>query len=184
MKAFSLLVMILLWGLPVFGAYAGSDGYRLHQGDVVQISVWGEASLQKDARVLPDGSISFPLAGRLMVADLTSTEVEKLIAEKLKAYFPEPQVTVVVTGIDGMRAFILGKVLKPGPIQIIGPITVLQALSMAGGLDKFAELDAVKILRTEGSTQKVMPIHYNKLMQGQELDANVQLQPGDTILVP
>jgi polysaccharide export outer membrane protein len=89
-----------------------------------------------------------------------------------------------VTGIDGARAYILGKVLKPGPIQMIGPTTVLQALSMAGGLDKFAEPDGIKVLRLDSSTQKIMPVHYNQLLQGKDLETNLQLLPGDTILVP
>jgi polysaccharide export outer membrane protein len=181
---FSVIAFLFFCMASLNAAHAVENGYRLRQGDTVQISVWGEASLQKEARVLPDGSISFPLAGRVMVADLTSTDVEKQITEKLKAYFPEPQVTVVVTGIEGTRAYILGKVLKPGPIQIIGPITVLQALSMAGGLDKFAEADSIKVLRADASGQKTLPVHYNKLLQGSELETNIQLQTGDTILVP
>lgn len=184
LKTFSLFSVVVLWVLSTVAAVAATEGYRLRQGDIVQISVWGETSLQKDARVLPDGSISFPLAGRIQAVDMTSTEVEKLIVEKLKAYFPEPQVTVMVTGTDGSRAYILGKVLKPGPIMMIGPTTVLQALSMAGGLDKFAEPDGIKVLRADTAAQKVIPLHYNQLLQGKELESNIQLQPGDTILVP
>lgn len=181
------LMFIFLWlaHLPLAQAGNDSEPYRLRQGDGVMVSVWGEASLTKEIRVLPDGSITFPLAGRVDVANLTTPEVEKRITEKLKAFLPEPQVTVVVTSTEGSRAYILGKVLKPGPILITGPITVLQALSMAGGLDKFANLSAVKILRTKAdNSQEVLAVHYDQLLQGQDLTSNVLLQPGDTIVVP
>ena len=181
------LMFICLWLTHLPLALAGNDGgpYRLHQGDGVLISVWGEASLNKEVRVLPDGSITFPLAGRVDVVSLTTPEVEKRITEKLKAFLPEPQVTVVVTSTEGYRAYILGKVLKPGPIPITGPITVLQALSMAGGLDKFADLGGVKILRVKAdNSQEVLAVHYDRLLQGQDLGSNVMLQSGDTIVVP
>lgn len=175
--------------IPFFGVSHTSsvmaDSYRLQPGDVVQISVWGEASLNKEVRVLPDGSTTFPLAGRVEVANMATPDVEKRITEKLKAYFPDPQVTVVVVSTEGSRAFVVGKVLKPGPVLLSSPTTVLQALSMAGGLDKFADMGAVKIIRTQSdNTQAVLPVHYDKLLQGAELKDNVQLQAGDTILVP
>jgi polysaccharide biosynthesis/export protein len=185
-KPFSLLAFVFLWltHLPVALA-ENADLYRLHHGDAVQISVWAEASLNKEVRVLPDGSITFPLAGRVEVANLTTPEAEKRITEKLKAFLPEPQVTVVVIATEGTRVYILGKVLKPGPILLTGPMTVLQALSMAGGLDKFANLSSVKILRTKAdNSQEVLAVNYDRLLQGQDLQTNYQLQSGDTILVP
>jgi polysaccharide export outer membrane protein len=185
-KPFILIAFVFLWLTHMSVCMAESvDAYRLRQGDGVLVSVWGEAALNKEVRVLPDGSITFPLAGRVEVANLTTPEVEKRITEKLKVFLPEPQVTVVVTSTEGTKAYILGKVLKPGPILITGPITVLQALSMAGGLDKFADLGAVKILRLKAdNSQEVVPVHYDKLIQGQDLGSNVLLQSGDTIVVP
>ena len=114
--------------------------YRLLQGDSLLISVWGEETLQlKEIKVLPDGSISFPLAGRMDVSGLTTSEVESLVSEKLKAFLPDPQVTVIVTGIEGNRVYVVGKVSKPGPILLSSPLSVLQALSLAGLFDKFAD---------------------------------------------
>ena len=186
MKRMYFISMFFLGLLQAAHVFADSgEIYLLQQGDGVLISVWGEASLNKEVRVLPDGSISFPLAGRLEVANLTSPEIEKQLTEKLKTYLPEPQVTVVITSTDGSKAYVVGKVIKPGPIPITGPLTVLQALSMAGGLDKFADLGGVKILRTKSDKrQEVLPVNYDKLLLGQELSSNVQLQSGDTIIVP
>lgn len=187
MKQFHLFAFVFFCVMQPLMASAenAAEMYRLHQGDGLLVSVWGEASLSKEVRVLPDGSITFPLAGRIEVANLTTLDVEKGITEKLKGYFPEPQVTVVVISTEGSRAYILGKVLKPGPVPLAGPMTVLQALSMAGGLDKFADLGAVKILRAkvEGG-QNVLEVNYDRLLRGQSLESNVLLQPGDTIVVP
>ena len=122
------------------------DIYRLRQGDSVQVSVWREDALQKQVMVLPDGSVTLPLAGRVEVAGLSTPEVEQLVATKLKAYLPEPIVTVVIAGIDGNRAYVLGKVLHPGVLAISGPLTVLQAISMVGGFDKFADESGIKVI--------------------------------------
>jgi len=165
--------------LLVTSAFA-ADTYKIKEGDALQISVWGEETLQKEVKVLPDGSISFPLAGRVDVVDATAAEVEKRVTEKLKTYLPDPQVTVIVSNIEGNRVFVLGKVTKPGPVLMTGPMTVMQALSLAGGLDKFAEPGSIKVLRG----QNVMMVDYNAIMRGQNLGSNVVLKTGDTVLVP
>jgi polysaccharide biosynthesis/export protein len=163
---------------------AESNAYKLNQGDSVLISVWGEDTLQKEVRVLPDGSISFPLVGRIEVANTTAPDVEKKITDKLKKYLSDPQVTVLISNIEGNRIYIIGKVSRPGPIVLTGPMTVLQALSFAGGLDKFADLGEIKVLREGPKGQAAIPINYNKLINGQNLDSNILLHTGDTILVP
>jgi polysaccharide export outer membrane protein len=171
--------------LFVFSATTfAADDYTINPGDALQISVWGEESLQKEVKVLPDGSISFPLAGRVVVSNIGTVEVEKRITEKLKSFLPDPQVTVVVSNVDGNRAYVIGKVLKPGPIFITSPITVIQALSLAGGIDKFAEADSIKVLRKTDNGQTTITVDYNKLIKGQDLGSNVLLNTGDTVLVP
>ena len=176
----SLFIAVIAFSTSAFSA----DAYKLNQGDALQISVWGEETLQKEVKVLPDGSISFPLAGRVEVAGNTTTEVEKLVTDKLKTYLPDPQVTVIVSNIEGNRAYILGKVLRTGPILLASPMTVLQALSLAGGLDKFADLDQIKVLRSVSGKQIVIPVNYDRLIKGQNLESNILLSTGDTILVP
>jgi len=162
-----------------------SQTYRLRQGDLIQVSVWGEDKQQKESLVLPDGSITYPLAGRVEVVGLTSVEAEKKIADKLKAYIPDPQVTVVISNIAGNLTFVVGKVVKPGQVFMTGPMTVLDALSVAGGLDKFADHNSIKVLRkTPQGGQKVIPVYYDRLIRGEALESNITLIPGDTILVP
>lgn len=161
-----------------------NTAYKLNQGDSILISVWGEDTLQKEVKVLPDGSISFPLVGHVDVANATTSEVEKRVTDKLKTYLSDPQVTVLVSNIEGNRFYIIGKVARPGAVILTGSTTVLQALSYAGGLDKFADLDEIKVLRGSAKGQVAIPVNYSKLIQGQKLESNILLQAGDTILVP
>lgn len=179
-----LLLLSLMFFFSVANSVYAEDVYRLKEGDALQISVWGEDTLKKDVIVLPDGTISFPLAGRISVIDSTTADVEKKLTEKLLTYLPDPQVTVVVSKIEGNNIFILGKVLKPGAVLMTGPMTVMQALSLAGGLDKFADLGSIKVLRNGPNGQTTFPINYNALIKGQNLGTNISLKAGDTILVP
>jgi polysaccharide export outer membrane protein len=184
-KSLLLLLVAQFLLICASGAHAeGQQGYKLRHGDLIQISVWGEDKMQKESLVLPDGSITYPLAGRVEVIGLTSTEAEKKIAEKLKTYLPDPQVSVVIAKIEGNVAHVLGKVLKPGQVLMTGPTTVLDAISVAGGLDKFAERSEIKVLRTTPQGQKAIPVHYDQLIKGDHLENNITLLPGDTVLVP
>lgn len=159
--------------------------YKLRAADRLQVSVWREEALQREVRVLPDGSISFPLVGRLSVAGLDVEQVEKHIAERLKTYIPDPIVTVAVSGTDGNVVYVLGKVNKPGVVPLTAnATTVLQVLSQAGGLDRFAEGNSVRVLREEGGPRRVLPVRYDDLIQGTSLQTNVEVRAGDIVLVP
>ena len=180
---FMIMASIILC-LPLMAKASENNHYLLHQGDRLDISVWGDKSLAKELKVLPDGSISFPLTGRVEVAGKSSTEVEQLISKKLTKYLPEPEVTVIVVGTEGSKIYILGKVKQPGPVLLTGPITVLQALSIAGGFDKFADTDSIKILKSKKNGGQVLVVDYTKLLKGQDLNTNYVLTADDTILVP
>lgn len=173
-----------IWPELVVAAEANSGMYRLHEGDSVAVSVWREDALQKQVVVLPDGSITFPLVGRVDVAGLSTPEVEQRITTKLKAYIPDPVVTVVVATIDGNRAYVMGKVIHPGSLIISGPVTVLQAISIVGGFDKFADEGGIKVIRAKPGGQEVLPVDYSHIISGKDMSTNIQLQAGDTIVVP
>lgn len=171
--------------LPGISSAAERDAaYQLRAGDLVSISVWGEDKLKQDARVLPDGSITFPLAGQVDVAGLDTNAVADKIAAKLEKFIPDPQVSVVVTGTEGNLVYVQGKVLKPGSVHMPGQTTVLQALSMAGGLDKFADKDDIKVVRLNGAKQQILRVNYGKLMSGDDMTTNFLLKAGDTLVVP
>jgi len=182
MKFNKLLILSLLLSTTFVSVLHAEDGkqYKIRQGDVLDVSVWGDDTLTKVIRVLPDGSISFPLAGNFRVAGFSSSKIEELITKKLKKYLPDPEVIVIVQNTDGNKVYILGKVNTPGAIPLQGPMTVLQALSISGGFDRFADLDEIKILRGN----KALEIHYQDLIRGKNLDSNYLLKADDTILVP
>lgn len=161
-----------------------STSYRLSPGDKILISVWQEETLRQETTVLPDGSVTFPLAGRVQVAGLDVTEVAKKVTSGLSPYLAEPNVSVVVTSTAGNLVYVQGKVIKPGPISMAGPTAVLQALSMSGGLDKFADEGAIKVIRGNADNQQVLPVRYKDLVSGRDLSTNFQLQAGDTLVVP
>ena len=182
---FLFLISSILFAFAIAAVSAElSVSYKLNQGDILQVSVWGEETLNKEVRVLPDGSITFPLAGRVEVVGATAQEAEKRITEKLKTYMPDPQVTVVVIKPDGNVAYVIGKVLKPGAVLLSGDVTVLQAISMAGGLDKFADAGTIKVLRGTGKNQTITAVDYSSIIRGQSLQSNIVLNAGDTVMVP
>ncbi len=164
----------------------GTAPYQIRHGDRLQVSVWKEEALSREVRVLPDGSISFPLVGRLLVAGSTTEQVEKRITDGLKPFIPEASVTASVTATDGNTVYVLGKVTKAGPIPLTNPTTsVLQVLSQVGGLDRFANADAILVLRRDaGGKVQTQKVRYNDLMRGEALDSNIVLRAGDTVLVP
>lgn len=168
------------------GAFAADklDIYQLRQGDTVLISVWREEALQRQMVVLPDGSITFPLIGRVEVSGLSTPEVEQKITLKLKEFFPDPIVTVAIVGIEGHRAYVTGKVVHPGPLTISGPITVLQAISLVGGFDRFADESGIKVIRAKADGQEIFPVNYKDIISGKNMSTNIQLKSGDTLVIP
>jgi polysaccharide export outer membrane protein len=167
---------------------AAADNYKLNPGDQVEISVWNEDNLQKTITVLPDGMISFPLVGHLQAAGKSAAEIETTIAAKLDTYIADPEVNVTVTSTRGNVIFVVGKVLKPGPIVMIQSTTVMQALAMAGGLNEFASANSIKIIRRSGlegdATETLLKIRYSDLEKGNDLASNHILNYGDVIVVP
>ena len=185
MSRFWLPVVCALAILPsISNAAEKETAYTLSPGDTLNVSVWGEEKLKQDVIVLPNGSITFPLAGQVDVAGLDTTAVEEKIAAKLVKYIPDPQVSVVVTSTDGNLVYVQGKVLKPGSVHLSGQTSVLQVLSVAGGLDKFADKDEIKVVRLTGSKQQILPVNYSDLMSGRDMSTNYELQAGDTLVVP
>ncbi len=163
---------------------ATSDHYALRPGDVVQISVWKETDLQADVLIRPDGGISFPLAGSLQAAGHTVAELTAELETRIRKFIPDAVVTVTVKNAAGNRIYVLGKVNRPGDFPLIGPIDVMQALTLAGGATPFADLNGIRILRREGEHQTSIRFRYGDISRGRKLDQNILLQNGDTVVVP
>jgi polysaccharide export outer membrane protein len=180
---FGLLAVTLGAGTSYGQAVAGD--YRLHAGDKLEISVWKEIEMQKPVVIVrPDGKFSFPLAGDIVAAGKTVTEVRQEIETRLKTYIPEPVVTVGVTEVGGNVAYVIGQVGKPGALVMNPSINILQALSLAGGTTPFAKLDNIIVIRSTLGNQRTLPFHYAQVTAGKELGQNVILESGDVVVVP
>lgn len=181
-KKYNLLISLVI-ALFSFTANA-KDGYLLNPGDQLEISVWKEETLLREVLVLPDGTISFPLVGITQAAGKTANELRQIIIKRLKDYVPEAEVTVSVLQATGNKIYVFGKVTNPGAYALSGPVDILQALSLAGGLEKFASEDNIKVLRREKGAQKAIPFDYDNVLDGKNLQSNIILKSGDIIVVP
>jgi len=181
-----LLWPVLMAALSAQASDAAEAGYQLNPGDVLNIFVWNEESLSRETLVRPDGYISVPLAGQLRAGGKTPAEVEEELSERLSNYLKDrPTVTVSLQAIHGNRIFVLGKVNRPGEYPIIRPTDVMQALSIAGGLDPFAAEGSIVVLRRHGDgSQESIPFRYNRVKSGRDLETNIVLRAGDVVVVP
>jgi polysaccharide biosynthesis/export protein len=166
------------------GAAAGQDSdYVIGADDQLKIVVWKEQELTETLPVRPDGKISMPLLGDVPAAGMTPTELAESIRQKLKKYIADPRVTVVVSAMNSRRVFVTGEVTHSGAIPLLPHMTVLQALSTAG-FTQFANLKSIYVLRNEGGKQTKLPFNYKDVVKGLRPEENVELKPGDTVVVP
>jgi len=158
--------------------------YHIQPGDVLQVSVWKEQDLQAEVLVRPDGAFSFPLAGDVDTRGKSVEDLRTELTDRLKRYIPDPVVTIAVRQIMGNRIFVLGQVNRPGDFPFSRPVDVMQALSMAGGTTSFAALNDIVILRRDHGQLKKIQFRYAEVARGKDLDQNILLVSGDTIVVP
>lgn len=158
--------------------------YEMGPEDVLQVLVWKNEALSKTVMVRPDGWISLPLIGDVKAAGTTPMRLKGIIVEKLKEFVADPNVTVIVEDIRSFKVFIIGEVAKPGAYALKSSTSVVQALSMAGGFTQFASRARIVVLRNEGGKEVGIRFNYNEVASGSDLSKNLQLRPGDTIIVP
>lgn len=170
--------------LAVFSSNSYAERYLLNAGDILDISVWNEEALAKQVVVLPDGTISFPLAGELDAKGKTVSSLQAALKERLSEYLSDPVVTVSVVNVSGNTVHILGKVANPGNFVMSQPLDVIQALSLAGGLSTYAEENNIVVLRRLNGKQQVLPVRYGSIKKGQDLNSNIMLKSGDVIVIP
>jgi len=179
-----LLLTLLIFTLLPFGNNAYSSDFKIMAGDVLQITVWKEAGMDHELVVLPDGSISFPLIGMINIQGLTPIETSKLIKNKLRQTIPDAAVSVIVKAPLGHTVNIIGQVTKPGKIVMGSRLTVMQALSQAGGLTPFADDGSINIIRKENGKEISIEFPYDDVSRGSDLEKNIELKSGDVIVVP
>lgn len=160
------------------------DSFVIGNDDVLAINVWKEPDISRSIPVRSDGKISLPLVGEVQAAGLTPLKLEKDIAEKLKNYISEPEVTVMVQQVNSQKFNILGQVAHPGTYGIANSPTVLDAIALAGGFRDFAKKKSIYVLRHSASGESRLLFNYKDVSQGKNMSQNIKLQPGDTIIVP
>jgi polysaccharide export outer membrane protein len=161
-----------------------AEDYLIEPPDVVEISVWGEPELKRELVVRPDGKVSFPLAGDIEVAGKTTSQVKDLVEKKIKALIPQASAAVIVTKLDSLQFYVIGKVNKPGVFNVSTNLNVLQALSLAGGMTTFAKEGDIIIVRANGKDTIQVPFNYEQVKSGKKLEQNILLQRGDVVVVP
>jgi polysaccharide export outer membrane protein len=169
-------------GAGTVSAGTGAE-YIIGPGDFLDVSVWKDEVLSRTVVVLADGTISFPLIGKIRAAGRTIAQVKDEIVKKLVRYYPEPEVNIEVKQSNSMLIYVIGRVNAPGRQVLNANIDVIQALAMAGGLNPFASRNKIKILRKERDKTVVLPFRYNDVIEG-KIETNVELKRGDVIVVP
>ena len=161
------------------------DDYQIGAGDVLHISVWKEPEATVPSVVVrPDGKISMPLLKEISVIGLTPIQAEKIITDQLSKFITAADVTVVVAGINSKKVYITGAVRKEGPIAYTYRMTIMQAISEAGGLNDYAKRKKIYVLRNEDGREFRLHFDYDAVLKGEHMELNIPLQPGDTLVVP
>jgi polysaccharide export outer membrane protein len=161
----------------------GKD-YVIGPDDVLDVSVWKEQELTRSLQVRPDGKISMPLLGDVQAAGLTPGQLGQSVTERLKKFLTAPQVTVILTQINSQRVYVTGEVTRPGAYPVLPGMTVLQAITSAGGLTQFANGKKIFLMRDENHIQTKYPFSYKEVLDGRKAEENLPVKAGDTIVVP
>lgn len=180
-KVISFLFVMII---AVFDVHSETDMYVIGPGDLLFVSVWKEDGMQKETLVKPDGYITFPLVGDIKAGGMSTQSLTKLLATKLNAYIPNPNVTVSVLQSTSNRVYVIGQVYKPGQFVTSQYMDVLQALTLAGGLTPYADSDNIRILRRSESGKEVFKFDYDDVIGGENMEMNIMLKAGDTVVVP
>jgi polysaccharide export outer membrane protein len=164
---------------------AHDTSFIIGSDDVLAINVWKEPDVSRSLPVRSDGKISLPLAGELQAAGRTPLQLEEEIANKLRTYITDPEVTVIVQEIKSQNFNILGQVAKPGSYPLTRSTTVLDAIALAGGFRDFAKQKAIYVLRQDAAGRQLhIPFNYKTVIKGKNPEQNIRLLPHDTIVVP
>jgi polysaccharide export outer membrane protein len=164
---------------------ADSSNYVIGSDDLLNVHVWHQAEISGPVTVRPDGKISLPLIGELTAGGLTPPQLQNSIADRLRNFVNEPEVTVVVQQANSKKFNVMGRVGHPGSFSLATRMRVLDGIAAAGGFGDFAKISKVYVLRPSGTNgvQK-LPFNYKRMTQGHDEAQNIELQSGDTVVVP
>lgn len=166
-------------------ASVAPEGYVIGIGDSLDINVWKEGELSKSVAVRPDGIITLPLVGEIKAAGLTPNQLQDQLTASLSKVLSDPQVTVIVIGVNSLSFNIMGNVAKPGYYPLTRPVTVLDAIALSGGFRDFAKEKKIYILRTTpDGRQEKLHFNYKEVIKGQNMSQNILLEPRDVLVIP
>jgi polysaccharide export outer membrane protein len=157
--------------------------YVIAVDDVLTIAFWQEQIGATDVIVRPDGKISLPLLNDVQAAGFTPQQLASALEQAASKYITEPAATVIVKEIRSRKVFVVGEVGTPGMVPLSGEMTVLQLIAMSGGLLEYADKKNIVIIRTENGHEQRLKFNYNDVVGGKNVQQNVFLQPGDTVVV-
>jgi polysaccharide export outer membrane protein len=162
------------------GAPVNSTDYKIGPADILNIRVWNEPEFSGPVAVHQDGKITLPLVGDLEAGGNTPSQVEQTITKALGKYVVHPLVTVTVQEVESKKYYMDGLIARPGEYPLVVPTTILEAISKAGGVQEFGNKKKIYVLRGD----KRIPFNYKDVMRGKNMDQNIELKPGDHIVVP
>ena len=165
-------------------AAAPPPGYVIGPADVLSIVFWRDKEMSAEVTVRPDGKISLPLLNEIYAAGFTPEQLRDKVTKAAERYIDDPNATVVVREINSRKVFITGSIEKPGTFTLAGPMTVLQLIAMAGGLKEYADKSKIVILRSENGTSTGFRFNYKQVVEQKKMSQNIELKPGDTVIVP
>jgi polysaccharide biosynthesis/export protein len=189
------LLLFFAWGSAVLAQGEAPAAITLKPGDTLNISVLQDPKLDRSVVVDPNGQVAFPLAGHINANGLTPQNLERILKARLKRNYKDDDLDVTVAVANAAKPdipeddlkpkiFITGEVQRPGPYPIRQATTLVQAISLAGGLGPFAAKKRIQVHRGSGAEETIFHFDYKKYESGLDLDANIPLQAGDVIIVP
>ena len=158
--------------------------YVIGAGDVLTVTYWRDKDMTGDYIVRPDGKITLPLVNDVEAIGLTPDQLKDRLLKASAKMFVDPSITVGLKEINSRKVYITGGVQKPGPYDLLAPMTVLQLISTAGSLSEFVDGKNIVIIRNEGGKQTSFKFNYKEVTAGKRLEQNILLKPGDTVSVP
>jgi len=158
--------------------------YVIGPDDILDVIFWRDKDMSALVSVRPDGRVTLPLLNDMQAAGLTPEQLRTSVMTAATKFVEDPNVTVVVKAINSRKVFVTGMVAKPGPYPLMGPTTVMQALSVAGGIQEFADSKNILIMRTENGRPVAYRFNYKEVLKRKNLKQNIELKPGDTVVVP
>lgn len=171
-------------GVDIPAGVVPPPDYIIGPEDVLAVLFWREKEMSSDVVVRPDGMISLPLLNDVHASGLTPDQLRLHLTEAAAKFVTDPTVSIVVKAINSRKVYVTGMVGRPGPYPLTGPTTVIQMLAIAGGVHEFADEKNITILRTENGRQIALRFNYKDVSRRKHLEQNIELKPGDTIIVP